>query len=217
MGTERRAPLDRRRVADTALKLLNEVGLDGLTLRAIARELDVKAPALYWHFKDKRALLDEMATEMYRRMVAGAALDPDDTWRERLLKANRGLRAALLGYRDGAKVFSGSRFTGAEHAEQLEDTLRLFTAAGFSLAQAVRAFTTAYLFTLGFVTEEQGAQPLPDEHREGFDLVAERARRLDAYPLTAAAGTELFTDYDRHFEEGLALVIAGIGARYGLD
>jgi len=55
-----RTPLDRKRVADTALKLLNEVGLDGLTLRAIAKELDVKAPALYWHFKDKQALLDEM-------------------------------------------------------------------------------------------------------------------------------------------------------------
>ncbi|WP_316311217.1 TetR family transcriptional regulator, partial [Clavibacter michiganensis] len=124
MSTERRAPLDRRRVADTALKLLNEVGLDGLTLRAIAKELDVKAPALYWHFKDKQALLDEMATEMYRRMVAGTPLDPGDTWQERLLKSNRGLRAALLGYRDGAKVFSGSRFTGMAHAEQMEDTLR---------------------------------------------------------------------------------------------
>lgn len=53
--------------------------------------------------------------------------------------------------------------------------------------------------------------------REGFGLVAERARRLAGYPLTAAAGAELFTDYDRHFEEGLALVIAGIGVRYGLD
>jgi AcrR family transcriptional regulator len=42
------------------------VGLDGLTLRAIARELDVQAPALSWHFKDKQALLDEMATEMSR-------------------------------------------------------------------------------------------------------------------------------------------------------
>jgi AcrR family transcriptional regulator len=156
VGTERRAPLDRRRVADTALKLLNEVGLDGLTLRTIARELDVKAPALYWHFKDKQALLDEMATEMYRRMVAGTPLDPADTWRERLLKANRGLRAALLGYRDGAKVFSGSRFTGLVHAEQMEDSLRLFTAAGLTLAQAVRATTTSYAFTLGFVTEEQG-------------------------------------------------------------
>ncbi|MDQ0750855.1 TetR/AcrR family tetracycline transcriptional repressor [Streptomyces africanus] len=216
MSTERRAPLDRRRVADTALRLLNEGGLDGLTLRAIARELDVKAPALYWHFKDKQALLDEMATEMYRRMVAGASLDPADTWRERLLKTNRGLRAALLGYRDGAKVFSGSRFTGIEHAGQMEDNLRLFTAAGFTLAQAVRALTTTYLYTLGFVTEEQGVQPLPGERREGYDL-HERARLMADFPLSAQAGAEIFEDYDGHFEEGLALVIEGIGARYGVS
>ncbi|MEY9993775.1 TetR/AcrR family tetracycline transcriptional repressor [Streptomyces sp. V4I8] len=213
--TERRAPLDRTRVADTALKLLNEVGLDGLTLRAIAKELDVKAPALYWHFKDKQALLDEMATEMYRRMVAGTPLDPADTWQERLLKSNRGLRAALLGYRDGAKVFSGSRFTGIEHAEQMEADLRLFTAAGFALADAVRATSTTYFYTLGFVTEEQGVEPMAGERREGYD-VDERARLMADYPLSAQAGAEIFADYDRHFEEGLALVIAGIGARYGV-
>ncbi|MFJ9740239.1 TetR/AcrR family transcriptional regulator C-terminal domain-containing protein [Streptomyces sp. NPDC101166] len=213
MNTERRAPLDRKRVADTALRLLNEVGLDGLTLRAIAKELDVKAPALYWHFKDKQALLDEMATEMYRRMTAGTPLDPDDTWRERMLKANHGLRTALLGYRDGAKVFSGSRFTGIEHAGQMEDNLRLFTAAGFTLAQAVRAITTTYLYTLGFVTEEQGVQPLPDERREGFD-VDERARLMADFPLSAAAGAEIFDQYDRAFAEGLELLLAGIEARY---
>jgi AcrR family transcriptional regulator len=214
VSTERREPLDRRRVADTALRLLNETGLDGLTLRAIARELDVKAPALYWHFKDKQALLDEMATEMFRRMVAGTVLDPADTWRERLLRTNRGLRAALLGYRDGAKVFSGSRFTGIEHAGQMEDSLRLFTAAGFTLAQAARALTTTYLYTLGFVTEEQGVQPLPGERREGYDM-DERARLMADFPLSAQAGAEIFEDYDRHFEEGLALVFEGIGARYG--
>jgi AcrR family transcriptional regulator len=214
--TDRRAPLDRKRVAATALELLNEVGLDGLSLRAIAKELDVKAPALYWHFKDKQALLDEMATEMYRRMVAGTPLDPADTWQERLLKANRGLRTALLGYRDGAKVFSGSRFTGLVHAEQMEDTLRVFTAAGFSLAHAVRATSTTYLYTLGFVTEEQGVEPLPGERREGYDI-DERARLLADFPLSAQAGAEIFADYDRHFEEGLTLVIAGIEARYGVS
>jgi AcrR family transcriptional regulator len=216
VNTERRAPLDRERVADTALKLLNEVGLEGLSLRAIAKELDVKAPALYWHFKDKQALLDEMATEMYRRMVAGTPLAPGDSWQERLLKSNRGLRAALRGYRDGARVFSGSRFTGLVHVEQMEDSLRLFTAAGFTLAQAVRAISTTYLYTLGFVTEEQGVQPMPDERREGYDL-DERARRMADFPLSAAAGAEIFQDYDRHFEEGLALVIAGVGARYGVE
>ncbi|MET8169545.1 TetR/AcrR family transcriptional regulator C-terminal domain-containing protein [Streptomyces sp. NPDC005329] len=215
MSTERRAPLDRKRVADTALRLLNETGLDGLTQRAIAQELNVKAPALYWHFKDKRALLDEMATEMYRRMVAGIALDPADTWQDRTRKANHGLRAALLAYRDGAKVFSGSRFTGTEHAVQMEENLRLFTAAGFTLADAVRASSTAYAFTIGFVTEEQGVHPRPDERREGFD-VAERARLLAEFPLSAKAGAELFQDYDRQFEEGLEIVVAGIAARYGV-
>jgi AcrR family transcriptional regulator len=214
VSTERRAPLDRRRVADTALQLLNEVGLDGLSLRAIARELDVKAPALYWHFKDKQALLDEMATEMYRRMVAEGAPDPDDTWQERLLKANRGLRTALLAYRDGAKVFSGSRFTGIEHAEHMEGMLRLLTSAGFTLARAARALNTAYLYTLGFVTEEQGVIPLPGERREGYDL-DERARMMADHPLTAQAGPEIFENFDRNFEEGLTLIVTGIEALHG--
>ncbi|MFF4897166.1 TetR/AcrR family transcriptional regulator C-terminal domain-containing protein [Streptomyces sp. NPDC001068] len=214
MSTERRAPLDRRRVADTALRLLNEVGLDGLTLRAIARELDVKAPALYWHFKDKQALLDEMATEMYRRMVADARVDPSGTWQDVLRTMSGGLRAALLGYRDGAKVYSGSRFTGVDHAPEQEAYLRVMTEAGFTLAQAAVIGATVNSYTIGFVTEEQGVQPLPGERREGYD-VEERARLLADFPLSAAAGREIFTDYDGQFEAGLEIVVAGVGARYG--
>ncbi|MET9176308.1 TetR/AcrR family transcriptional regulator C-terminal domain-containing protein [Streptomyces misionensis] len=216
MSPEKRAPLDRRRVADTALRLLNEVGLEGLTLRAIARELNVKAPALYWHFKDKQALLDEMATEMYRRIGADAALDPADTWQQRLLETNRGLRTALLAYRDGAKVFSGSRFTSTEHAPAQEAILRLLTETGLSLTQAVHAVRTAYAYTIGFVTEEQGVKPLPNERREGYDI-EDRARRMAAFPLAAEAGRLLFDGYDEQFEEGLAVVIAGIAARYAID
>ncbi|MGW7262416.1 TetR/AcrR family transcriptional regulator C-terminal domain-containing protein [Streptomyces sp. NPDC054842] len=214
--TSRKTPgLDKRLVAGTALRLLDDVGLDGLTLRAIAKELDVQAPALYWHFKNKQALLDEMATEMYRRMVADSAAPADATWQERLLAANRGLRAALLGYRDGARVFSGSRFTGIDHAVQMEEQLRFFTGAGFTLAQAARATTTAYLFTVGFVTEEQGMRPPPGESGERFDI-GERTARMADYPLAAAAGPEIFQDYDQGFEEGLSLVVAGIEARYGI-
>ncbi|MEW1635199.1 TetR/AcrR family transcriptional regulator C-terminal domain-containing protein [Streptomyces sp. NPDC093801] len=214
MATRRSPKLDKKQAVDTSLRLLNEVGLDGLSLRAIAKELDVQAPALYWHFKNKQELLDEMATEMYRRMTADSPLAPGPSWQDHLLTANRGLRTALLRYRDGAKVFSGSRFTGTEHAAGMEAGLRALTEAGFTLPQAVRATTTAYFFTLGFVTEEQGVEPLPGERREGFD-VAERAERLADYPLAAGAGADLFQDYDTGFEEGLALVVAGIENRYG--
>ncbi|MCX4545737.1 TetR/AcrR family transcriptional regulator C-terminal domain-containing protein [Streptomyces sp. NBC_01565] len=215
MATQRSPKLDKKQVVETALRLLNEVGLDGLTLRAIAKELNVQAPALYWHFKNKQALLDEMATEMYRRMVAGAELPEGAAWQERIMSAQRGLRRALLGYRDGAKVFSGSRFTGTEHAVALEANLRALVDAGFELSQAVRALSTAFLFTLGHVTEEQGVQPLPGERREGYD-VEERAGRMTDFPLAAAAGAELFQGFEEGFEEGIRLVVAGIEARYGV-
>jgi TetR/AcrR family tetracycline transcriptional repressor len=213
VATQKSPKLDKKLVTETALKLLNEVGLDGLTLRAIAKELNVQAPALYWHFKNKQALLDEMATEMYRRMVADMPLPADTSWQDRLAASSRGLRTALLGYRDGAKVFSGSRFTGTLHAVEMETTLRLFTQAGFTLPQAVRATTTAYMYTLGFLSEEQGVQPLPGERREGYDI-EERAARMREFPLAAAAGEQIFEGYDEGFEEGLRLVLAGIEARY---
>jgi len=208
--------LDKRLVARSALKLLNKVGLEGLTLRAIAKELHVQAPALYWHFKNKQALLDEMATEMYRRMVAKAGRSVAKTWQEHLMAGNHTLRAALLDYRDGAKVFSGSRFTGIDHAAEMEATLRVLADAGLTLPQAVHASATTYLYTIGFVTEEQGIQPVRGERRAGYD-VGERARRMEAFPLAAAAGAEIFEGFDENFEEGLRIVIAGIETRYRID
>jgi AcrR family transcriptional regulator len=213
MPVSKTLKLDKAAVVSAALDLLNDVGLDGLTLRAIAARLRVKAPALYWHFDSKQELLDEMATEMYRRMIAGHRSTSSRTWQQRLLTTSRALRTALLGYRDGAKVFSGSRFTGTDHAAEMEVTLRMLVDAGFTLAQAVRAAATTYLFTIGFVTEEQGIEPTAGKPRPGFN-VDERAKRMAEFPLSAAAGAEIFGKYDQHFEESLRVVIAGIEARY---
>ncbi|MDW6062067.1 TetR/AcrR family transcriptional regulator C-terminal domain-containing protein [Streptomyces sp. FXJ1.4098] len=207
--------LDRAQVVDTALRLLNEVGLEGLTLRRIAKELNVQAPALYWHFKNKQALLDEMATAMYREMAAGAAAAPAATWQERVADAQRALRRALLRYRDGAKVFSGSHFTDTSHAPGQNEHLRALVAAGFTPGAAARASFVAYAFTLGFVIEEQAVEPMPGERAEGYD-VQERAKLIgEEYALAAEAGADLFTDYEARFEEGLRAIVAGIEATMG--
>ncbi|AWZ05069.1 TetR family transcriptional regulator [Streptomyces sp. ICC4] len=196
-------------MAATALRLLGEFGLEGLTLRAIAKELDVKAPALYWHFKDKRALLDEMATEMFRRMTADLnAVHPPGDWHEALQAAMRGLRDHLLRYRDGAKVYSGTHFTDMSYAAPMEAHLRTLVAGGFTAAGAARAWFTAYSYTIGYVIEEQSMGPMPGSDGEGYDLEA-RAARLAAFPLAAEAGPEMFRDQDAGFEAGLAAVLAG--------
>ncbi|MEV7421171.1 TetR/AcrR family transcriptional regulator C-terminal domain-containing protein [Streptomyces sp. NPDC091212] len=221
--------LDRGLVARTALDVLNEVGLDGLSLRAIAGRLDVKAPALYWHFKDKQALLDEMATEILRRVTA-AAPAPDPDWRVGLAHSMRALRAELLRYRDGAKVYSGTHFTDTAYGASMDAYLRTFTDAGFTTRAAARAWFTAYSYTIGYVTEEQAMGPDPadppanlpvdppadlsadpEAARSGAYDLAARAERLAAYPLAAAAGEELFLEREAGFEAGLAAVVAGIG------
>ncbi|MFG2135594.1 TetR/AcrR family transcriptional regulator C-terminal domain-containing protein [Streptomyces sp. NPDC048650] len=217
--------IDRKQVVDTALRLLNEVGLDGLTLRRIAKELNVQAPALYWHFKNKQELLDEMATEMLRRMVVpwrqAAGLEADGpvvAWQSALLDTCRALRRGLLAYRDGGKVFSGTRMTDESHAPPTEGFLRLFTEAGFSPQQAVRAWWTAYNFTIGLVIEEQSVHPDPAEPGDrdpAYDL-AERDRRFgERYPLVAAAGHEFFGNIEAGFEAGLQIIVAGIAATAG--
>ncbi|HEX6836091.1 MAG TPA: helix-turn-helix domain-containing protein, partial [Polyangia bacterium] len=50
--------LSREDVLAGAMRLLDEVGLDALTMRRLAEELDVQAGAIYYHFKDKQELLD---------------------------------------------------------------------------------------------------------------------------------------------------------------
>ncbi|MFI7244454.1 TetR/AcrR family transcriptional regulator C-terminal domain-containing protein [Streptomyces qinglanensis] len=204
--------MDRTQVAEAALRLLNETGLEQLSLRRIATELNVKAPALYWHFASKQALLDEMATVMTRELRDHAApASGTASWDEWFAENLRLLRRTLLRYRDGAKVFSGTRLTTTEHAEGQERYLRMMTEAGFSVNAAARAFFTAFSYTVGFVIEEQAVQPLPDERAPGYDP-DERAARMAAHPLAAQISAELFTDFDARFEEGLQAVIAGLRA-----
>lgn len=205
--------LDRAQVVDTALRLLDETGLDGLTLRRIATELDVKAPALYWHFANKQALLDEMATEMLRRITASVEPPgPDADWRTWTTATCTALRRALLGHRDGAKVFSGTRLTDTGHATWQEAQLRAYTRDGFTLPGAVQAYFTAYSFTIGFVIEEQAVEPLRGERAPGYDLDARADAIGPGRPLAAASGEILFADWDRRFDTGLAVVVAGIDA-----
>jgi TetR/AcrR family transcriptional regulator, tetracycline repressor protein len=204
--------LDPELVVRTALRLLNEVGLEGLSLRRIAKELEVQAPALYWHFKSKQDLLDEMATTMLRDLAqASGPPDPAQPWTEWMAESGRSLRQMLLGYRDGARVFSGTYLTDDTLYEAMELALRKLTSAGFSLRDAVRGYHTLYSYTIGFTIEEQAVHPLPGESNEQYDL-DRRARRIDAqkFPLALAAGKEAFTGFDDRFDYGLRVIIGGM-------
>src|SRR5215472_7094770 len=54
----RRDPITREAIVETALRLLDGEGLDALSMRRIADELDTGAASLYWHVGSKDGLLD---------------------------------------------------------------------------------------------------------------------------------------------------------------
>lgn len=91
-------------VIRAALDLLNEVGVDGLTTRKLAERLGVQQPALYWHFRNKRALLDALAEAMLAENHTHSVPRADDDWRSFLIGNARSFRQALLAYRDGARI-----------------------------------------------------------------------------------------------------------------
>jgi AcrR family transcriptional regulator len=204
--------LDRETVVRTALSLLDEVGLDGLTVRRIAAVLDVQAPALYWHFKNKQELLDEMATTVLRDTFGGLQPPaPGEGWRDWLLAYSRRLHQMLLSHRDGAKMMSGTYLTDDTMFGVMEVALRALVDAGFTPRDAARALHTVYSYAVGFAIEEQAIYPRPGQRSEQYDP-ARRAARIDAarLPLAAATGDELIGSFDERYEHGLRLILAGL-------
>jgi TetR/AcrR family tetracycline transcriptional repressor len=194
------APLDRDAVAQEALKLLDEVGIDGLTIRKLAERLDIKSASLYWHFKNKRDLLDAMAESM----LAGTnETSPRGDWQQWLMREGRAFRKALLSHRDGARVHGGTRPSIGDYP-QLELETRFLCDAGFSPKDALRAQMSISYFVVGWVLEEQAAAEAPSDEPRPVPDAAQ-------FPTLARGQSVLLGSHvDADFEFGLQALVGGL-------
>ena len=200
-------PLDRDLVVRAALDLLNDGGLDHFTTRKLAERLGVKQPALYWHFRNKRELLDEMSAHMQTDDRSTSQMTPE-TWMESLKQDMRTFRKSLLRYRDGARVHAGTR-PDASMYRSIDERARAMCDAGFAPADAIRAFKTTSNYVVGAVMEEQAA--IYDEREPIEDSFA-----IDhnTHPTLASAVQVLrHEDETDSFEFGLDAMIRGFAPR----
>lgn len=202
--------LSKPAIVDAALVLLNRDGLDGIRLRALATELGVQAPAIYWHFRDKQDVLDEMATEIWRRVATEIDTMPaDQPWQDDVRGFARIERRWLLAYRDGAKAFSGTYLTDASLLTRQEASLARWELHGFDTASAVQAFALVHSFTVGFCIEEQAVSQTQDD-RYALDARAARLSDADA-PHVVASGPAIFADPQHRFDAAIELLVQTIG------
>ncbi len=201
--------LTKRSIVQAAFGLLDDAGMDGLTVRALASRLGVQAPALYWHVPSKQALLDEMATSIWRRIGDVVAAQPAGMpWRELMAAYAATVRAELLRHRDGAKAFSGTTFTDIEVVRRQEGTFARLAGAGFTLESAVRGLLLLHHFTIGWCIEEQAVAQAVASGDERY-APGRRAELVgpDRAPLTVEAGGVIFGDPDTRFAELTGLLL----------
>jgi AcrR family transcriptional regulator len=201
--------LSKTAIVQAALDLLDEAGMEGLTVRALAARLGVQAPALYWHVRGKQALLDEMATQIWRQIgEVMLALPPDLPWRELMTTYAGTVRGHLLGYRDGAKAFSGTTLTDPEVVRRQEGTFANLTRQGFSLRKATTALVLLHDFTIGFCVEEQTVHQATASGDDSY-APGRRAELVGAAeaPLAVEAGEVIFGDPDTRFADLIGLLL----------
>jgi TetR/AcrR family tetracycline transcriptional repressor len=199
--------LDSEVILEAALALLDEVGMDKLSTRLLAERLGVQQPALYWHFKNKRALLDAMNGEILRRAHERRLPLPDESWDTFLRENARSFRRALLARRDGARLRAGSEPDPGD-LEMVEAQLAAVVSRGMPATQAMALMIALGRYTVGCVLEEQAAPP----------DAAQRQQTLDAAAASRPLLAEAFASYrkagpDAMFEIGVDLMLEGAKGR----
>ncbi len=184
--------LHKRDVVEAATAILDNYGIADLTMRRLARELDVSPGALYWHFANKQQLLGAIADR-----ILEPVRDVPGDWPDRVSGICERLRDALLSHTDGAELVSASFAAGQSEAmaQILARLSEATTDAGVEPAHAELAARTVVYYVLGFTADEQsrlqwdaaGAE-LPDEQ----SVLAE--------------------DGNARFRFGVDLLVNGIGA-----
>ena len=199
--------LDTRKVVAEAVALLDDEGLDGLSLRKLATRLGVRQPTLYWHIPSKSALITSIAeTLLEQEFPAWPQPDPDQSWRSWLGSMCVRLRRALLAHRDGARVIAIAQLS-TKMASFSELAMSTLVGRGLPLHRARVIVLTAERFTVGFVLEEQTGTPTAEDANT-FDLDS----YAKAYPTVIAGITEYFEPgrtVDDLYADCLALIIGG--------
>ena len=100
--------LSRELIRDAAVALIDEAGIEALSMRALADRLGVRAQSLYGHFPNKDALLDAVANLITREVDTSGFADGD--WRRGLLVWGHSYRTALSAHpRAAAVIAAGTR------------------------------------------------------------------------------------------------------------
>lgn len=181
MGRPSKPIISKELAARAALTVIDKLGVDGMSLQLVAKELGVKAPSLYYHFKNKAEMLAEVARII---LTDGSSNKPpaDTDWREAQIELAIATRRSILSHPRAAPLMLQffprhlmlKPYDDWSHKFDVPPELQLLVIEGVEKL----TFGSALL---GAMSRATGTQPMPEFNAEDYphlDL-AMQANSLD--------------------------------------
>jgi AcrR family transcriptional regulator len=214
--------LSREVFVQTALALIDDEGLESVTIRRLAEFHGVTPMALYRYFDDKDRIFDALAERLLSDMTIP---EPDERpWHEQVKDLLAAFVVALRAHPNAA-ILVLSRILHSDPGIAVTDRmLTLLIAAGFAVDAAAETASQALCSLVSVVTTEPGRA-----HGSDVDAHDAAVRRQKAtlssldprrYPHVVAAADELTrcADAERYHQRGICMIVAGIrGSQAILD
>ncbi len=209
-----RLPITRRRIVETALRLVDDQGLGALTYRRLATELDASPMSAYAHVRNKDELLDLMLDHVLGQIdLRPVGAD----WVAKLRAMFRSYHKVLLAHPGIARIYSDKVRIGPNGLRAIECAISVLREAGFRPSSATNAFFALFNYTIGY---HQIGRVNPLETTAG-QAPADRSSRAVATYFSALPPEEVptvvalapyfsGTKARRRYEFGLDVLLSGL-------
>ena len=203
-----RAPLSRPAVLSAALRIVDQHGVDALSMRRLGKELGVEAMSLYNHVPNKAALLDGLIERVINEVEQPPA---DASWEDQVREMARSYRRLAHAHPHVVPLIAMRPFNTITALKPVERAFDIFCAAGFDDAAALHAFRTLAGFATGYTLAETGGffgETIPPD---STTVVAGSDLDPNLFPrLTQMLPTIASCDHDAEFEFALDVIIEGL-------
>ncbi|GAA4581708.1 TetR/AcrR family transcriptional regulator C-terminal domain-containing protein [Planotetraspora phitsanulokensis] len=222
---ERKGPRDqglsRDQIVRAAMELLNEEGLDALSMRKLGARLGAGATSLYWHVANKDELLELVMDEVYDEVVI-----PEGTsWHDAATAFAYGMHTAVSAHPWCVTLIGVLPGLGPKALTAADRLMAAFSDAGFDGPDVDYAVAAVVSYTLGATipevaylnalaragTDVTGAQAVmePIIH----EVAADYPHLIDRYRTYAGTSIDPLTARRLAFDFGLVALLDGLAAR----